>query len=123
MPPWRCIHSSPWAVDDVDPRVAAIVANTIGIDSHNHIDVPFVAAEVPGPSLDLTSDLKRSGLSAICMTFAVDRPALVNPGDAYERFKNAMASMNEQLAQNGVKRSLNLADLRAAHQKRQPTVI
>ncbi|ARK12230.1 membrane dipeptidase [Fibrella sp. ES10-3-2-2] len=112
-----------WAVGDVDPRVAAIVANTIGIDSHNHIDVPFAAADVPGPPLDLVSDMKRSGLSAICMTFAVDRPALVNPGDAYERFKNAMASMDKQLIQNGVKRSLNLADLRAAHKKRQPTVI
>lgn len=110
-------------IDEVDPRVAAIVAKTIGIDAHNHIDVPFNATEVPGPSIDLAGEMKRSGLSAICMTFAVDRPALVNPGDAYERFKNALASMDKILAQNGVKRSLNVADLRAAHTKRQPTVI
>jgi membrane dipeptidase len=33
--------------DDVDPRVAELVASTIGIDTHNHIDVPLTAAEVP----------------------------------------------------------------------------
>lgn len=112
-----------WAVDEIDPRVAAIVAKTIGIDTHNHVDVPFTAADVPGPNIDLASDIKRSGLSAICMTFAVDRPELRNPGDAYERFKNGLASMDKHLTQNGVKRSLSPADLRAAHKKHQPTVI
>jgi membrane dipeptidase len=38
------------AVDDVDPRVARIVASMISVDTHNHIDVPFTAAEVPGPT-------------------------------------------------------------------------
>jgi membrane dipeptidase len=67
--------------------------------------------------------MNRSGLSAICMTFSVDRPALVNPGDAYERYKNALASMDSVLTQNGVKRALNLADLRTAHTAHQPAVI
>ncbi len=112
-----------WAVDEIDPKVAAIVAKTIGVDTHNHIDVPFTAAEVPGPAIDLTGQMKQSGLSAICMTFAVDRPALVNPGDAYERFKNGLASMDKILESNTIKRSLTMADLRAAHTKHQPTVI
>lgn len=50
-----------WAIDEADPRVAALVAATIGIDTHNHIDVPLAAAEVPGPILDLAGELKRSG--------------------------------------------------------------
>jgi microsomal dipeptidase-like Zn-dependent dipeptidase len=112
-----------WAIGEVDPRVAAIVAATIGIDTHNHIDVPLTAAEVPGPNIDLAGEMKQSGLSAICMTFAVDYQQLRNPGDAYERFKNGLASMDHQLARNGMKRSLNLADLHSAHKKRQPTVI
>ena len=29
-----------WADDEVDPRIARIVAKTIGVDTHNHIDVP-----------------------------------------------------------------------------------
>jgi microsomal dipeptidase-like Zn-dependent dipeptidase len=99
------------------------VAATIGIDTHNHIDVPLTATEVPGPDIDLAGELKRSGLSAICTTFAVDYQKLQNPGEAYERFKNGLASMDQQLARNSMKRALNLADLREAHKKHQPTVI
>lgn len=113
-----------WAItDDIDPRVAAIVANTIGVDSHNHIDVPLTTADVPGPNIDLAGELKKSGLSAICMTFAVDYQQLRNPGDAYERFKNGLDSMDKQLSLNGLKCSLNMADLRTAHKQHQPTII
>jgi membrane dipeptidase len=112
-----------WAVGEVDPRVAAIVAATIGIDTHNHIDVPLTGADVPGPNIDLAGGMKQLGLSAICMTFAVDYQKLTNPGDAWERFKNGLASMDQQLALNGMKRSLNLAELRTAHKKHRPTVI
>lgn len=112
-----------WALDAADPRVATLVAATLGIDTHNHIDVPLTKAEVPGPPLDLAGELKRSGLAAICMTFAVDYQALRNPGDAYERFLNGLTSLDQQLKRNGLKRALNLADLRAAQQKHQPTVI
>ena len=34
-----------------DPRVAEIVAKTIGIDANNHIDVPLTAADMPGRTL------------------------------------------------------------------------
>ena len=40
------------------------------------------AAEIPRPDIDLAGELKRSGLTAICMTFATD----YQPGDAYDRF-------------------------------------
>ena len=33
-----------WAADAIDPRVDAIVSKTIGIDTHNHIDVALTAA-------------------------------------------------------------------------------
>jgi membrane dipeptidase len=85
------------AADDVDPRVAELVASAIGIDTHNHIDVPLTAAEVPGPDLDLAGEMKRSGLSAICATFAVDRQRLGEPGVAYDRFLNAMKSLDAQV--------------------------
>jgi membrane dipeptidase len=114
---------SAWAVDKIDPPVAAIVTSTIGVDTHNHIDVPLTAAEVPGPTIDLAAEMKRSGLSAICMTFALDYQRLTNPGDAYDRFLNGMASMDEQLKRNHMKRSLNLADLRSAHEMGHLTVV
>lgn len=112
-----------WRVEEVDPRVAAIVANTIGVDTHNHIDVPLIAAAMPGPDIDIAGELKRSGLSAICMTFAVDYLKLPNPGDAYEYFLNGLTSMDRQLSQNNMKRAFNMADLRKAHKKHQPVVI
>jgi membrane dipeptidase len=108
-----------WAEDVTDPRVADIVAKTIGIDTHNHIDVPLTEAEMPGPDIDLSDDMKRSGLSAICMTFATD----YQPGDAYDRFLKGLASMDRQLERNRMKRSLTPADVRTAHKNRQPTVI
>lgn len=109
--------------DQSDPRVDAIVAKTIGTDTHNHIDVPLSASELPGPTVDLSGDMKKSGLSAICMVFAVDYQTLRNPGEAYDRFTNGLNAMDRILESNNMKRSMNLADLRFAHDKHQPTVI
>jgi len=108
-----------WAADITDTRVADIVSKTIGIDTHNHIDVPLTNAETPGPDIDLSSEMKQSGLSAICMTFATD----YQPGDAYERFLNGLASMDRQLKRNGMTRSFTPADVRTAHKDGVPTVI
>ena len=112
-----------WTINEVDPRVAAIVAKTIGIDTHNHIDVPLNATELPGPNADLAGEMKQSGLSAICMTFAVDYQQLKKPGEAYDRFINGLDAMDKMLESNNVKRSMNLKELRSAHDKHQPTVI
>jgi membrane dipeptidase len=110
---------SAWAADGNDAQVAKVVATTIGIDTHNHVDVPLTAAEMPGPDIDLAGEMKRSGLSAICMTFATD----YQRGDAYDRFLKGMASMDRQLERNHMKRSLTPADVRTAHKHVQPTVI
>lgn len=113
---------SVWALADatsLDPRVPQLVASTIGIDTHNHIDVPLTAADMPGPNIDLAGQMRRSGLSAICMTFATDYA----PGDAYDRFLHALASMDRQLALNRMQRSLTSAAIRSAHNNSQPTVI
>ncbi len=112
-----------WATQEIDPRIAKIVANTIGVDTHNHIDTPLTTADIPGPNIDLAGEMKRSGLSAICMTFALDYQKLQKPGEAYERFMNGLSAMDQQLKNNGMKRALNLADLRIAHKDHQPTVI
>ena len=117
------IPLSTWAADEIDPKVVSVVSSTIGIDTHNHIDVPLTAADVPGPDLDLAGEMKRSGLSAICATFAVDYQKLGEPGVAYDRFLNALKSMDAQLARSHMQRALNLKDLQAAHHRGQPTVI
>jgi membrane dipeptidase len=112
-----------WINDEPDPRVAAIVAKTIGIDTHNHIDVPLIKSELPGPKVDMSGEMKRSGLSAICMTFALDYQKLTNPGDAYDRFINGLDAMDIILESNHMKRSLNFPEIIAAHKDHLPTVI
>jgi membrane dipeptidase len=108
-----------WSAEVTDPRVAKIVSQTIGIDTHNHIDVPLTSAEMPGPDIDLATDIKRSGLTAICMTFATDYQS----GDAYNRFLSGLASMDRQLERNHMMRSLTPGDVRSAHATSKPTVI
>lgn len=112
-----------WAIDEVDPKVASIVAKTLGVDMHNHVDVPLNASELLGPKIDLTGDMRASGLSAICMTFAVDYQQLKNSGDAYNRFISGLDAMDKILESNNLKRSLTLADIQTAHKKNKLAVI
>ncbi len=114
---------SSWLNDEIDPKIKAIVNKTIGIDTHNHIDALQKILELPTTKIDLFSEMKKSGFSAICMTFAVDRPKLTQPGEAYERFINGLDAMDDFLKKNKIVRSLNLADLKSAHKNHTPTVI
>ncbi|TAE50673.1 MAG: peptidase M19, partial [Bacteroidetes bacterium] len=104
-------------------RVADIVARMNGVDTHNHIDVPLTKADLPGPAVDLLGEMKKSGLSAICMTFAVDYQKLTREGEAYERFINGLDAQDVVLKRSKIKRALHLADIRAAQKKRKPIVI
>ncbi|WP_240615373.1 dipeptidase [Pedobacter paludis] len=115
---------SSWAsLSDDEKKVAEIVAETFGIDTHNHIDVPLISSELPGPKIDLIGQMKNSGLSALVMTFAVDYQRLTEVGQAYERFLNGLTAMDTVLELNKMKRSLNFSDIKNAHKTKTPTVI
>ena len=104
-------------------KVADLVGSSLGIDMHNHVDVRMADGETPPAGDGLAVQMKRSGLSAICMTFAVDYVPLVRPGQPFERFERALSEMDAILERNGMRRALNLADLRAAHAAGRPTVV
>jgi membrane dipeptidase len=112
-----------WAMHDIDPEVIKIISKTIGIDTHNHMDVPFVAADFNAKNYDLIGELKKSGLSAICMTFGVDRPKLTKEGEAFERFIVSLDEMDEMLKANNLTRAFNFSDLQKAHKEKKPIVI
>lgn len=112
-----------WALEINDSKVDKLVKNTIGIDTHNHIDVPLDTDELSGPKLDLSGDMKKSGLSAIVMTFATDYKRNIQPGEAYQRFLNGLTAMDKSLTDDRIKRAFTLADVEAAHKAQQPTVI
>jgi membrane dipeptidase len=112
-----------FAINDIDPKIIQIVARTIGIDTHNHMDVPFKTEEFAGKNYDLSLEIKNSGLSAICMTFCVDRPELTKDGEAYERFITSLNEMDIMLEANNLARALNYSDLKKAHEENKKIVI
>lgn len=112
-----------WANNDMDPKIAAIVAKTIGIDTHNHMDVPFSLEQFKAQTYDLANELKASGLTAICMTFCVDRPKLENEGDAYKRFLSSLDEMDEMLKANNLTRAFNFSDLQKARKANKQIII
>lgn len=110
----------------IEPRVAAIVSSTINVDMHNHVTIPFVrdpAHSKPDAQIDLAGEIKRSGFSAICETYAVDGLANPQPGDYYRYNFQALAFEDRLLARNHMRRALNLKDLETAHAQRQPIIV
>ena len=104
-------------------EIDRLVTKTFGIDTHNHVDVPFLASEFVGQSYDLAGELKRSGLGTICLTFSVDRPLLKNPGEAYNRFNTSMQEIDQLLQVNQISRALSLADIHSARKNNRQVVI
>lgn len=112
-----------WAFPGPDDKVRKMVAKTIGIDTHNHMDVPFSLAQFKDQKYDLAHELQNSGLTAICMTFCVDRPNLTKENEALERFILSLDEQDELLKVNHLLRALNFADIKKARKGNQQIVI
>jgi membrane dipeptidase len=109
-----------------DPRVAEVLAGTIGIDLHNHV-TPSGARPEQGPkeqqkpqtNLDLADEVKRSGFTAVCAAFRLD----FNASDPYAVFLRGLTAIDGLLAKDRLTRASNLKDLQTAHDKGQPALI
>tara|TARA_R110002051_G_scaffold324965_2_gene424823 strand:- start:8 stop:1102 length:1095 start_codon:yes stop_codon:yes gene_type:complete len=108
---------------NIKNQTEEIVKKAIGVDAHNHMDVPFDYEKFKTQSYDLKGEMKKSGLSAICMTFCVDRPNLDSIGEAYNRFILSLDEMDIMLENNNIKRALNYSDIEKAHKENQPIVV
>jgi membrane dipeptidase len=123
------------AGDGVDPRIAQVMSGTIGIDMHNHV---YPAGTEPhpqngqprrqeeqqqAPELFLATELKRSGLTAVCASFVLDFAPHDKPGDERDNFLRWLTAIDVQLAKGHIHRALNLKDLQAAHDHGQPTIV
>lgn len=109
-------------MNQIDPKVADIVAKAMAIDTHNHVDVR-IYPDQPLPKYDLLADFQKSGLAAIVMTFAVDYQKLQNEGDGYNRFMAGLDATDNLLKEYDLKRTLNLSDLKSATKKKKPAII
>lgn len=117
-----------WGQGALDPRVARIVDDTISVDMHNHDGQPTFAKtpadRKPDPAgVDLPGEMKKAGLSAICLTYAVDIYRTAQKGDWYQFHLQCLEHDDRLLAQGGMRRALTVTDLKAAHASKTPTVI
>lgn len=112
-----------WTDNDIDAKVKRIVAKSIGIDTHNHMDMPFSKTDFEGQSYNLASEMSISGFRAISMTFSVDRPNLEKEGEAFERFITTMDEMDIMLNKNRLSRALNYSNVKKAHRENRLTVV
>lgn len=87
------------------------------------MDVPFNSEEFKEQKYDLATEIKSSGLTAICMTFCVDRPKLNKEREAYDRFIMSLDEMDEMLKANNLTRALNYSDLKRTRKENKQIVI
>lgn len=93
------------------------------MDTHSHVDVVMERDCMPGKKVDLCTAMKKAGMDAIGMTFAVDYVTLKYKGHAWERFLNAIAEQDTILMDNHIARALNADDAINAWKRREPVVI
>lgn len=110
----------------VDGRVAQIVAKTIAVDMHSHVQIRFgkkPTDSIPVPAIDVAGEMKRSGFSAVCQTYGLDGGGGVEPGNDHEYYLQTLAFEDRLLEKNHMRRALTLEDLETAHAQRQPIII
>ena len=110
-------HKPYWAEADT------LCAKLMTMDTHNHIDVPMMTENMPGPRVDLRAAMERAGMSAIGMTFAVDYVQPLKEGQEYERFVNAMTAQDSILRWSGLRLTLNGREMLQRFEAGEPVVI
>lgn len=100
-----------------------LCAKLMTMDTHNHIDVPMMTEHMPGPRVDLRTAMKKAGMSAIGMTFAVDYVQPLKEGQEYERFVNAMTAQDSILRWSGLTLTLSAQEMRQRFKAGEPVVI
>jgi len=113
----------------------AVLHNSISVDVHSHGGNTGIASKAP-PSDDLADAMRGGSLAVACLADVPDWPVLgrnaegalaairaPEPGALYRYHLDRLAWMDELVADHGVRRALNAADLEAAHQSGQPAII
>lgn len=100
-----------------------LCAKLLTMDAHNHIDVPMMTENMPGPHVDLRRAMQKAGMSAVGMTFAVDYVQPLKEGQEYERFINAMTAQDSILRWSGLQLTLNGKEMQQRFANSEPIVI
>jgi len=113
----------------------AILRNSISVDVHSHGGKTGIISKAP-PSSDLAGAMRAGSLAVACLADVPDWPVLgrsaegalaairgPEPGALYRYHLDRLGWMDELVADHGVRRALNAADLEAAHKAGEPAII
>jgi membrane dipeptidase len=105
----------------------AVLRNAISVDVHSHGGGTGITSKSP-PSGDLATAMRAGSLAVACLADAPDWPVLGRSAvGALAMVRTPMldrlAWMDELVADHGVRRALNAADLEAAHGAGEPAII
>jgi membrane dipeptidase len=120
--------------EDLDPRVPALLADTISVDFHSHA---AGAGFARAPRFDLADHMRRGRLSAVCLCHSADGPVIRRPasggrirqyrdpapGELHAFTERRLAFMDAMVSQHGMTRILTPADLEAAKTAGNPALI
>jgi membrane dipeptidase len=112
-----------------------VLQKSISVDVHTHGGTTGITSKAP-PNDDLAKGMKAGSLAVACLADVPDAPLLgVGPtgvlaaqrtpelGELYRYHLQRLNWMDDMVAHHGLRRSLTGADLQAAHQAGQPTII
>ena len=121
-------------LDELDPRVPALLAATTSVDFHTHA---AGAGYTRAPRFDLADHMRRGRLSAVCLCHSADGPVIRRPvgggrirqyrdpadGELRAHTERRLAFMDALVAQHGMTRVLTPDDLEAARAAGRPALI
>src|SRR5712664_1209225 len=121
-------------LDELDPRVPALLAATTSVDFHPHA---AGAGNARAPRFDLADHMRRGRLSAVCLCHSADGPVIRRPGgggrirqyrdplagELQAHTERRLAFMDALVAQHGMTRVLTPDDLEAARVAGRPALI
>ena len=120
-------------LEELDPRVAGVLAGAISVDMHSHA---AGAGFARAPKFDLAGRMRRGRMSATCLCHSADGPVIrrppsgrirqyrdPEPGELYRFTRQRLAFMDSLSGPQGMTRVLSPADLEAAKAAGRPALI
>jgi len=121
-------------MEDLDPRVPALLDATTSVDFHTHA---AGAGNASSPRFDLADHMRRGHLSAVCLCHSADGPVIRRgpdggrirqyrdpaPGELQAHTERRLAFMDAMVTQYGMTRVLTPEDLAAAKAAGRPALI
>ncbi len=112
-----------------------VLHKSISFDVHSHGGGTGITSKAR-PSGDLANAMRAGSLAVACLADVPDWPVLGRnaegvlamvrtpaPGELYRHHLDRLAWLDELVADHGIRRALNAADLEAAHKAGEPTII